>query len=193
MEKCGCGAAMPGPEHRNVCTQYPDFEARMALKYNRPKTSPHYQRVVKFMQLAGQVVSLTPTTPDHDIRLLRAKLILEEALETIEALGFRVSTKPYEEQSDEGNGAEPVTMDNVNITSSFKPDLVEIADGCADLMVVTTGTLIACGIHDMPLQELVDQNNLDKFGPGGYRRPDGKWVKPAGHRPPDIAGLLSRQ
>jgi predicted HAD superfamily Cof-like phosphohydrolase len=42
------------------------------------------------------------------------------------------------------------------------------------------------------MEQAVDQNNLAKFGPGGHRREDGKWVKPPDHKPPDIAGLLDK-
>ncbi|RME74113.1 MAG: hypothetical protein D6785_16225, partial [Planctomycetota bacterium] len=79
------------------------------------------------------------------------------------------------------------------VPNGKKPSLVEIADGCADIMVVTTGTLSACGISDIPLQEEVDQNNLSKFGPGGYEREDGKWVKPPDHKPPKILKILEDQ
>ena len=70
--------------------------------------------------------------------------------------------------------------------------MVETIDGCCDLAVVTTGTLSACGVPDLPFQQAVDQNNLEKFGPGNTIRDDGKLIKPPGHKPPDIAGILSR-
>lgn len=46
---------------------------------------------------------------------------------------------------------------------------------------------------DVIPQQLVDENNLAKFGPGGYRRDDGKWIKPPGHKPPAIAKALRWQ
>ncbi|RME85522.1 MAG: hypothetical protein D6785_04320, partial [Planctomycetota bacterium] len=52
--------------------------------------SPHQKRVEEFMRLAGQEIPEVPTLPDEKTRLLRSKLILEEALETIHALGFAV-------------------------------------------------------------------------------------------------------
>ena len=73
------------------------------------------------------------------------------------------------------------------------PNLVEIADGCADLSVVTIGTLSACGIADEMLLGVVDANNLAKFGPGHSIREDGKLIKPKNHKPPDIAQLLEIQ
>ncbi len=135
----------------------------------------HYRRIVEFMMLAKQdVPSRPPFIPDEKVRLLRARLIHEESTETIHGLGCYVVP---------GTG-------EVAISPVHEPDLVEIADGCADISVVTTGTLIACGIPDAALLELVDRNNLAKFGPGHLIRPDGKLIKPAGHTPPDVAGFL---
>ena len=134
----------------------------------------HYFRVRKFMTLAGQATPDKPIIPSEEIRHLRAKLILEEALETVRGLGFSGSATLYPGDN------EPI----IYLTQTTMPDLIDIADGCLDVHVVTTGTMIACGLlQDIP-QEIVDQNNLAKFGPGGYRRDDGKWVKPPNHKPP---------
>jgi predicted HAD superfamily Cof-like phosphohydrolase len=141
--------------------------------------SEHQQRVDEFMRLANQELPETPVMPGEAVRKLRANIILEEALETIEGLGFRIR-KPYDGFEFE---LEALTCG---------PDLVLAVDGCADLRVVTTGTLSALGVADLAVQEEVDKNNLAKFGPGGYRREDGKWMKPPGHQPPDILGVLEK-
>jgi predicted HAD superfamily Cof-like phosphohydrolase len=70
-------------------------------------------------------------------------------------------------------------------------NMEETIDGCCDLSVVTIGTLSTLGVPDKPFLEEVDNNNLAKFGPGGYRNDYGKWVKPPGHKPPDISRILS--
>lgn len=142
--------------------------------------SAHQQRVEKFMTFAKQEVPSKPTMPDEKIRRLRAKIILEEALETIDGLGFCVVINPKTEDPEIGPG-------------SHEPDMVKIVDGCADVIVVTTGTLSACGVADMEVQSEVDQANLRKFGPGSYKREDGKWMKPPDFRPPDIEAVLSAQ
>lgn len=131
------------------------------------------------------------TVPDARTRLLRAQLILEECLETINALGVSV----YDDIRDddpEFNEMLTVGMENLVLKVTHEPDLVEIADGCADISVVTIGTLMACGIPDKELLELVDNNNLAKFGPGHSYGPTGKLIKPPDHQPPDIAGLLEQ-
>ena len=144
--------------------------------------SAHQQRVEKFMQLAQQAVPNVVGIPALEVRILRAKLMLEEVLETVAALGVHVIVN--------GSAIDPATFHFEE--SGQVPNLVEIIDGCLDVHVVTTGTQVACGAPDELVQALVDINNLEKFGPGGFRRSDGKWVKPPNHQPPDIAGALEQ-
>jgi len=149
----------------------------------------HQQKVDEFMRLAQQDVPEKPVVPSKEIRELRCKLILEEVIETINALGFDLCV-------DEEYTLMPSDFETGFISFVEKkegPDLIEVADGCADIKVVTTGTLSACGIADAELQEEVDENNLAKFGPGGHRRDDGKWVKPPNHQPPNIKAILEKQ
>ena len=141
----------------------------------------HYDRVKSFMQKVGQDTPEGAVIPDEKTRILRAKLILEEALETVEALGVHVHT----------NGIE-ITEEGLDYSGGGEINLQEVADGCADISVVTIGTLIAFGIDDDPLLEEVDASNLRKFGEGSYRREDGKWMKPPGWTPPDIMGAIDK-
>lgn len=141
--------------------------------------SGHYKKVEEFMRLAKQGTPSEPTMPDEETRLLRAKLIFEEALETIEGLGFNVCLDRLD-----------LRCGDIEFEANNKEDLVEIIDGCCDIKVVTTGTLVACGVPDKLFQEEVDQNNLDKFGPGHSFREDGKLIKPPDHKPPKIKELL---
>ncbi len=156
----------------------------LAFHSMTPK-SEHQRRVEEFMRLAKQTVPEKPVIPGRDVRYLRAKIIFEEALETIEGLGFSVVVT---------GGHRVLSKDCYDLSSDghIPPDLVEIVDGCADLRVVTTGTLSACGVPDRLVQFEVDQNNLAKFGPGGYRREsDGKWMKPPGHKPPRVKEIIA--
>ncbi len=150
----------------------------------------HQKRIESFMRKAKQELPGSPTVPSREVLQLRAKLILEEALETIHALGCTaysdVDGVPVYFGQDESN-----SLDIEGATQP--PNLAEIADGCADISVVTIGTLSACGIQDKALLEETDRNNLAKFGPGHVIREDGKLVKPPGHRPPDIERVLRGQ
>lgn len=158
----------------------------------------HAQRIRAFMEKAGQECPVNPTLPGAEVRLLRARLILEEAFETIEALG--VSVAIGQQPGDFPSNIIPISK---WLRSGCKlcyeappgaePNLVEIVDGCCDLSVVTVGCLIACGVSDASVLKEVDENNLAKFGPGGYRDDGGKWIKPADHKPPDIQKVLDEQ
>jgi predicted HAD superfamily Cof-like phosphohydrolase len=142
--------------------------------------SKHQRRIEDFMLLAGQEVKYFPRIPTDEIRKLRATLIFEEARETLDALGFGV----------EITGPHPKDF---NLIGGETCNIIEVADGCADISVVTIGTLSAFGISDKPLLKEVDESNLRKFGPGGYRREDGKWIKPPDWKSPDIEGVLVKQ
>ena len=156
--------------------------------------SPHQQRIDRFMLLAGQEVPGGPQFEvSREIRELRARLILEEAFETIEALGCDVTVEMKGQYPDDTE-IHRIYLPWVHVQDSqvHKYDITKVVDGCADISVVTIGTLSALGVDDIPVLEAVDQNNLAKFGPGGYRRPDGKWIKPEGHKPPDFASIIDK-
>ncbi len=142
----------------------------------------HYRRIREFMQKAGQDTPTETIVPDEATRILRAKLILEEALETVRALGVHVTTKDGTDVSTDDSG--------LNFTAQGEVDVEGVVDGCADISVVTIGTLIAFGVDDDPVLKEVDSANLRKFAPGSYRRDDGKWMKPPGWTPPNIMGAI---
>lgn len=146
--------------------------------------SDHQLRVEELMRLAKQPIPNAPTIPDASVRTLRAKLILEEALEAVEALGIIVNTDYIH-----------IRRDNLvfRVNPNAQLDLSEIIKECCDIAVVTTGTLSACGVKDRVPNKLVDENNLQKFGPGHSYRPDGKLIKPPNHPKPDINAEINRQ
>lgn len=121
------------------------------------------------------------TIPDEQTRLLRARLILEEALETISALGFTLASGPLVVRS-----LKVVTKDYSDYP--YSPNLEGIIDGCCDLIYVAVGTLWACGVPDVPHMEEVVRANDAKFPNGqGVAHPTvkGKFGKPEGWTPPD--------
>lgn len=158
-------------------------------KWSREK-SIHQQRVEKFMALAKQEIPSSPIMPNEKTRELRAKLILEEALETVRDLGFSAMFCPESVQEQEERW---IKKDNIVLFPNGKESLKNIADGCADIIVVTTGTLSACGLSDMSVQKEVDDNNLAKFGPGHSFREDGKLIKPPDHKPPKLQQVIDLQ
>lgn len=128
--------------------------------------------VEAFMAKAGQAVPGSPIMPDHDVRKLRAALILEECLETINALGFSV----YADRT-------PVDKKSAFVVQDRGMDFHEIVDGCADIAVVTIGTLSACGVDDGPVLAAVNESNMTKFLPGFSIREDGKLIKSPRYQP----------
>lgn len=181
----------PDKDELTVCEiKLAEYEAM----HMHPRTL-HQQRVDELMRRAGQELPLNPTVPSHDVLLLRARLMLEEVFETVDAMGIKIYMSLYEAVLQNGQGKEMVeiTFNLVQPQVVKLCDIIEVADGCADISVVTTGTLSAFGMHDKALLEEVDNNNLKKFGPGGYRDAGGKWIKPRDHKPPDIKRILEEQ
>jgi predicted HAD superfamily Cof-like phosphohydrolase len=167
------------------------------IAYPRAK-SEHYQNVLRFMLGAGQVDGAAfccgPALPQSEVRLLRARLIYEEAMETINALGVVVQVDTAWgatrlNQPEPVWGLTPVTV----IDAGHGADLTKVVDGCCDVMVVTTGTLIACGVTDRSALDEVDRSNLAKLDGDIRRREDGKVLKPPGWQPPDLKAVLRRQ
>lgn len=138
------------------------------------------------MRSDAQFVPTAPTMPSLEIRKLRARLMLEEVMETIEnGLGLSVSLLGTNvEPSPDGTVWPSVlNVENIKIEEIHPGSLIEIADGCADVEVVTTGTASACGIAHQSIFDPVMCNNLMKFAPGHSFRADGKLVKPKDHPP----------
>jgi hypothetical protein len=138
-----------------------------------------------------QAVLPKPGVPDEATRLLLAQLILEEAQETINALGFLVT--PVKGSDVEGGGLVP-DLELINTHGGYEPDLESIIDGCCDLNYVATGAMVACGVPDLPHLYAVCRANNQKF-PGGVAtiNPDtGKYLKPEGWRPPNHDHLFEQ-
>lgn len=70
-------------------------------------------------------------------------------------------------------------------------NLATVAKEMADLLYVTYGTAVSYGIDMEPVFREVHRSNLSKIG--GYKRADGKWVKPPTYSPADIESLLEVQ
>ena len=167
----------------------------------REKTA-HYQRVEIAMIYAGQVPEGgydRPRILTDTERILRAKLIFEECLETINELGVDIVLRPRDSAAVSLNEAAKAAV----VPHEFclaEPwnmfiHMAGFADGIADISVVAIGSLVQAGITDEGLLFEVDSANLRKF-PGGKPyaiRADGKYLKPPGWQLPDIQGVLADQ
>lgn len=77
------------------------------------------------------------------------------------------------------------------ITAMQQDDLVEIADGLADLCYVAIGTAVAYGIPLDKVFEEVHRSNMMKAPNGIVKyREDGKVLKPEGWQPPNVKSIL---
>ncbi len=72
-----------------------------------------------------------------------------------------------------------------------KDDLVEMADGGADAIVVILGAMVNAGLDMRPIWDEVHRTNMAKKG--GAIRTDGKRLKPEGWKPPEIERLIKEQ
>lgn len=72
-----------------------------------------------------------------------------------------------------------------------REDVSAVAKELADLLYVVYGTAVSCGIDMEPVFREVHRSNMTKVG--GYKRADGKWVKPSTYSPADLRTILSSQ
>jgi len=70
-------------------------------------------------------------------------------------------------------------------------NLPHIAKELADLLYVVYGSAVSYGIDMEPVFQEVQRSNMSKVG--GYKREDGKWVKPDSYSPADLASILASQ
>lgn len=164
------------------------------------------------MTKAGQCVFHHPSIPSLETRKLRAQLILEEALETVAAMGFQVVDKIS------GTWIFSTELEFLEIGENnrkIEPDIVGVADGIADLQVVNLGTAVAFGIDIEPVfNEVMRSNNtkfdwpqkeLERLNPDVARavylgnnqwcvvNKHGKVMKPMAYTAPNIKPILDAQ
>lgn len=152
----------------------------------KPSKTESQHNVEKFMRLAKQTVNEQPITQlDQQTAILRARLLYEECMETIQALGVVPLIKiPY------GSSFINPALDDVDdmewVFHQRDVDIPEIIDGLCDVGVICDGTAASLGIPLQHFRSMVDDNNLEKFGPGHSFSSDGKLIKPPGFQGPKI-------
>jgi len=119
--------------------------------------------IVTLMKQFDQEVKEYPELPDEKTRLLRARLVFEEALEFVRGCGCTVTMKA------EGSDGEAATavIDEISVVvdPNCAPDFVEYVDGCIDQLVVTYGALNAAGVKAQSAWDEVQRSNLSKAWP----------------------------
>jgi len=173
------------------------------------------QRVKEWMRKFGQECPDKPTQINEKTAILRAKLILEEALETIlKGLGIEVIVRrdASSVHISESNFKDEVEFEFIK---AKEVNLVEVADGISDIMVVAEGTAVACGIDSEPVHQEVLRSNDSKLYtseeivalPTGFscelvsdsekgflvKNEDGKVQKSPSYFPANILSILEKQ
>ena len=166
---------------------YLDHEEEYAMHRNRLKTE-HLQAVERFHVGMGVDVPIQPTVPSNARLIARAKLLMEETLEFIEAAGIELQI-----QSSMMLNPAPLRFEHLQFVKIKPADMIEMADGLADVAVITAGGMAICGIADLPLLREVDDNNLLKLSTGHFDDKSGKFIKAKNHPKPDITAVLKAQ
>jgi predicted HAD superfamily Cof-like phosphohydrolase len=116
--------------------------------------------IVTLMTQFEQDVKSAPELPDAATRLLRARLVFEEALEFVRACGCTVAIA-----GPDGTTAKVIDEISVVAAPEVTPDFPEYVDGCIDQLVVTYGALVAAGVKTQSAWDEVQRSNMSKAWP----------------------------
>ena len=119
--------------------------------------------IVTLMKQYDQQVKESPELPDAETRLLRARLVFEEALEFVKGCGCTVTMRLAGSNGKED--AAVIDKIGVVLAPNVTPDFVEYVDGCIDQLVVTYGALNAAGVKALPAWDEVQRSNMSKAWP----------------------------
>lgn len=139
-----------------------------------------YERVREFHEVFGHPVGDKPLIPTSDRVALRLALILEEAAELADAMGYN------------GELVRDATEAVFELGIVEHGDLVPVADALGDLEYVVNGAALEYGI-DLPMVVAeVHRSNMTKLGPDGkpIYREDGKILKGEDFEEPRLAEVL---
>lgn len=143
------------------------------------------QQVREFHQAMGLPMAEAPAIPEEARVRLRAALMAEEFVETLEAL-YDLDDEPTEDNFRTIESCLTAIIQHCPV----KVRLLQLVDGLADQDYVNEGTRLEFGIQGAPIAAEVHRTNMAKGGP---KSPTWKQLKPEGWTPPDIKGELVKQ
>lgn len=123
----------------------------------------HYLDLLEFHKAVGLAAPDAPSLPEVQTLELRRTLIQEEFAEVM------------------------VEFDKSRAAGTVL-ELSDLLHELADLLYVTYGTFVACGVDADAVFTEVHRANMQKAA--GKRREDGKILKPEGFRKADVRGVL---
>lgn len=106
--------------------------------------------------------------PPVEERILRAKLLLEEVVETIAAMGLAITAKDMVGWHSDNFGIEH--------REGVYYDPIEVADGLADVKVIANGTALCFGIPQDEVDYEVWASNMTKVGKDGKPIVNQEWA-----------------
>jgi predicted HAD superfamily Cof-like phosphohydrolase len=121
------------------------------------------QDIATLMKQFNQEVKQSPQLPGPETRLLRARLVFEEALEFIRGCGCTVTMTVAGSNGEKETAV--IDAVRVELDPNGQPDFVEYVDGCIDQLVVTYGALNAAGVKAQPAWDEVQRSNMSKAWP----------------------------
>lgn len=142
-----------------------------------------YERVAEFHKVFGHPVSDKPTAPTDERVVMRLALILEEAIELADALGF--STDDIKDSAEYMLNIGPRVYEE-------EIDLVAVADALGDIEYVTNGAALEFGIPLPKVVAEIHRSNMTKLDNDGkpIYRIDGKILKGESYEPPNLEPIL---
>ena len=121
-----------------------------------------------FHRTVGDPPPAAPVLPDPRVLGLRRALIAEEYREVMETFDRMLDAGDREDSA-----------------------VVSLAHEVADLLYVTYGSLVACGVDPDEVFAEVHRANMHKAS--GPKREDGKQMKPPDWKPADVDAVLAAQ
>jgi predicted HAD superfamily Cof-like phosphohydrolase len=110
-----------------------------------------------------------PGIPSLDTLATHQRLITEEYQEVVDALTHIMDDQGHQQVK----------------------DLVSLVHELLDLLYVTYGALLVCGVEPDEVFREIHRANMQKVT--GPRRADGKPIKPVDWQPANVAAILARQ
>jgi predicted HAD superfamily Cof-like phosphohydrolase len=158
----------------------------------KQKQSSTHEMVTEFHQVFGHPVESAPLTPDIKQMRFRARFLLEEMSELIEAIGARHAKNKHlcravdliDHARDQIEMANDYEFDDV--------DLVEVADALGDLDYITSGAALTFGIPLPQVVAEIHRSNMTKLGEDGQPiyNDEGKVVKGPGFEKPQLTPII---
>lgn len=147
-------------------------------------------RIRQFHLAFGNPAPLQLSFGDPAVKMLRARLILEEFKELLWGLGCPDPAQLIDALLDEDERIPADTEPDTHFRDQVDP--IEVADALADLTCVVLGTAVAHGVPLSPCFDEIMRSNMTKLGADGKpkHRPDGKVLKGPNYQRPNLTPIL---